>query len=213
MFFSFDGVDGVGKSTQMSLFCEWLQESGQAVVTCRDPGSTKLGESIRSVLLDISDTQIARSSEMLLYMAARAQLVHEVIRPALAERKTVVCDRFLLANVVYQGHAGGLDVEDIWQVGQVATSGILPDLTFVLDMDIAAAAQRIQRTLDRMESQGPEFRQRLREGFLAEAARRPDVICVIDAAGDVEQVQQRIRDEAEKNLEFRIWNLEDSREQ
>jgi dTMP kinase len=198
MFYSFDGVDGVGKSTQMDLFCDWLRASGHAVVTCRDPGSTKLGEAIRAQLLDISDTPIARTSEMLLYMAARAQLVHEIIQPALAERKTVVCDRFLLANVVYQGYAGGMEVEDVWSVGRVATSGVLPDLTFVLDMDITAAAQRIQRSLDRMESEGAEFRQRLRDGYLAEAARRPESIRVIDAAGDVPHVQQRIRAEAKR---------------
>ncbi|MFV1966424.1 MAG: dTMP kinase [Pirellulaceae bacterium] len=197
MFFSFDGVDGVGKSTQVDLFCGWLQQMGHAVVSCRDPGSTQLSESIRSVLLERTDTPIARLSEMLLYMAARAQLVDEVIRPALAEGKTVVCDRFLLANVVYQGHAGGLEVDRVWQVGEIATSGILPELTFVLDMDIAAAAQRIQRTWDRMESQGLEFRQRLRQGFLAEAARQPEKICVIDASGEMGEIQGRIRREAQ----------------
>src|SRR5688572_15800240 len=106
MFFSFDGVDGVGKSTQIQLFCQWLRESGRDVVICRDPGSTPLGEQIRSILLDSHDLAIDRRAEMLLYMAARAQLVEQVIRPALAAGQTVISDRFLIANIVYQGHAG-----------------------------------------------------------------------------------------------------------
>ena len=100
MFYSIDGGDGVGKSTQIGLFCEWLRERGQEVVTCRDPGSTRLGEAVRELLLNRHDLEIHRRSEMLLYMAARAQMVEEVIRPALDAGKTVVCDRFLLANVV-----------------------------------------------------------------------------------------------------------------
>ena len=109
MFISFDGVDGVGKSTQTELFVEWLREQGQTVVTCRDPGSTELGERLRTLVLKASDIKIDAESEMLLYMAARAQLVAEVIQPALAAGQFVVSDRFLLANVVYQGHAAGLD--------------------------------------------------------------------------------------------------------
>src|SRR5262245_41764155 len=128
MFFSFDGIDGVGKTTQMDLFCAWLRERGEEVVTCRDPGSTPLGEKVREILLHSGDdTPIARRSEMLLYMAARAQLVEEVIRPALAAGKTIVSDRYLLANLVYQGHAGGLDLESVRKVGLVAIDGVEPD--------------------------------------------------------------------------------------
>src|SRR5258708_5597376 len=108
-FFSFDGVDGVGKSTQIDLFSQWLRQLGHDVVTCRDPGGTELGEAVRELLLQRHDLNIGRMAEMLLYMASRAQLVEQVIQPALAAGKTVVSDRFLLANVVYQGHAGGLD--------------------------------------------------------------------------------------------------------
>src|SRR3970040_2412778 len=110
MFFSFDGIDGVGKTTQMDLFCDWLRQGGHDVVTCRDPGRTPLGERIRDILLHgDAQTPIGRRSEMLLYMAARAQLVDQVIRPALEAGKVVIADRYLLANVAYQGHAGGLD--------------------------------------------------------------------------------------------------------
>lgn len=193
MFFSFDGIDGSGKSTQIGLFSDWLRGLGQQVVVCRDPGSTKLGEEIRKILLNRDDLAISRCAEMLLYMAARAQLVEEVISPALVLGKTVISDRFLLANVVYQGHAGGLDVPSLWQVGQVATLGLEPDLTFVLDLDDVRAAERMNRPLDRMERQGDAFRVALRAGFLAEAARRPERIVVIDASRSIEEVQADIR--------------------
>jgi dTMP kinase len=199
MFFSIDGGDGVGKSTQGELFRQWLREQGHEVVACRDPGSTRLGEAIREILLNRHDLSIHRRSEMLLYMAARAQLVEEVIRPALQAGKTVVADRYLLANVVYQGYGGGLDVETLWEVGRVATDGLLPDLTIVLDMPAAAAAARIARSLDRMEQQGAEFHARVREGFLTEAARRPDEIVVVDAAQSIERVQAEIRAAASRS--------------
>jgi dTMP kinase len=201
MFFSFDGVDGVGKSTQIRLFAEWLRKRGHAVVACRDPGSTALGEAVRSILLDRSELHIHRRSEMLLYMAARAQMVEEVIRPALAAGKIVVSDRYLLANVVYQAYAGGLEVATVKNVGEVAIAGLKPDLTFLLDMEVDAASARLQRSLDRMESQGIEFLRRVREGFLSEARLRPEEIYVVDAARDIDAVQSDIRSAALRILE------------
>jgi dTMP kinase len=200
MFVTFDGVDGTGKSTQLELFCQWLRSLGRDVVTCRDPGGTALGERIRSILLDSRDTPIDRRSEMLLYQASRAQLVDETIRPALAAGKMVVCDRYLLATVVYQGHAGGLDVDDVWRVGQVATGGIAPDLTFLLDMPASQAAARIDREMDRMEKQGLEYLGRVRQGYLTEAKRDPTRIAVIDAARSIEAVQRDVRQAAEKMI-------------
>ncbi|MBI2825900.1 MAG: dTMP kinase [Planctomycetia bacterium] len=193
MFISLDGIDGVGKSTQVALVVEWLRAAGRDVVACRDPGSTKLGEAIRAILLETRGTAIDRTAEMLLYMAARAQLVAEIIRPALAAGKTVVSDRYLLANVVYQGHAGGLAVDELWRIGRAATGGLAPEVTVVLDMPPEAADTRLSRPLDRMERQGGEFRRRLRQGFLAEAARQPDRIVVVDAARPIDDVQADIR--------------------
>ncbi|HIA20602.1 MAG TPA: dTMP kinase [Planctomycetes bacterium] len=201
MFISFDGVDGVGKSTQTELFVEWLREQGRTVVTCRDPGSTELGERLRTLVLKASDIKIDAESEMLLYMAARAQLVAEVIQPALAAGQVVVSDRFLLANVVYQGHAAGLDPQSIWDVGNVATAGQQPDLTVVLDMPLERAVGRIGRELDRMEAKGSEFLQRVRQGFLTEAERAPEQIKVINADQEIEQVQADIRQVARECLE------------
>jgi dTMP kinase len=196
MFFSFDGIDGAGKSTQMEMFVAWLRQQGRDVATCRDPGSTELGERLREILLHKSDTPIGRRAEMLLYMASRAQLVDQVIRPALDAGRIVVSDRFLLANVAYQGHAGGLTVEDLWSVGQVAVDGLQPARIFLLDMDVAAAARRMNREPDRMESQGLDYMRKVRQGFLAEAARRSE-IAVIDAGRDIDRVQADIRRAAE----------------
>ncbi len=194
MFFSFDGIDGVGKSTQIRLFAEWLEGQGRQVVVCRDPGSTPLGERVRQLLLESDEsTPIGTRSEMLLYMAARAQLVDEVIRPALASGKIVISDRFLLANVVYQGHAGGLDVEAIRQVGDVAVDGVVLECTFLLDMDPFAAMARLGRSLDRMESRGGEYRERLRTGFLAEARFLGSSLHVVEAGREPAEVQAEIR--------------------
>ena len=200
LFLVLEGADGVGKSTQQRLLCEWLIGQGYEVVSCRDPGSTPLAEKIRSILLDRSELEIRRPAEMFLYMAARAQLVDEVIRPALAAGKIVISDRFLLSNVVYQGHAGGLNPDEIWRIGRVATDGLEPTLTLLFDMPPEAATDRIRRAPDRMELQGKAFRDRLRAGYLTEAARNADRIAVIDAARAVDEVQAAIRAAVEKVL-------------
>lgn len=200
MFFSFDGLDGTGKTTQLELFCAWLIGRGHALVRTIDPGSTPLGERIRALLLEDRQTRIDATAEMLLFMAARAQMVDEIIAPALAAGRTVVSDRYLLANVVYQGYASGLNVADLWQVGALATRGIVPDLTFVLDLPPERAARRLARPLDRMETRGTDFQQRLRAGYLAEAALHPERIALIDASGSVENVQATIRRRAETVL-------------
>ena len=141
------------------------------------------------------------TTEMLLYMAARSQLVQEFIRPQLQLGRTVVTDRFLLSNVVYQGHAGGLDAGSIWQVGDIATAGLVPDTYFVLHISVDAAMARIARTPDRMERKGAEYFQRVRQGFLDEASRRPDAIVVVDAERTVDDVQTSIRAAVEQR-----WN-------
>jgi dTMP kinase len=200
MFFSFDGIDGTGKSTQLGLFVEWLRSRGLDVATCRDPGSTRLGERLREILLHKSEIAIGRRSEMLLYMAARAEMVDEVIRPALARGKVVVSDRFLLANVVYQGYGGGLPVDDLWQVGAVAVAGVQPALIFLLDLAVDRALRRLGREPDRMESQGAQFMEQVRQGYLTEAARRHDV-ALIDADRDVSVVQADVRAAAARVLD------------
>jgi dTMP kinase len=202
MFFSFDGIDGVGKTTQLQLFCQWLRSHGHPVVTCRDPGSTPLGERIRDILLHGgAELPITLRTEMLLYMAARAQLVEEIIRPALENGQIVVSDRFLLANIAYQAFAGGLDANVVRDVGCVATAGIIPDCVFLLDMSEITAQKRLARELDRMEQQSEDYRLRLREGFLAEARRDAQHIHVVDAAQSIDQLQAQIQQLAKKVLD------------
>ncbi|HYV34428.1 MAG TPA: dTMP kinase [Gemmataceae bacterium] len=199
LLFSLDGLDGTGKSTQCRLLAEWLRSQGHSVTPCKDPGGTQAGDVIRSLLLDHrGDLNVA--CEALLFMASRAQLVAEVIKPALAAGNMVVCDRFVLANVVYQGHAGGLDPAWLWQWGRFSSDGLEPDLTIVLDLPAEMARQRKGGPTDRMERRDHEFHERVRAGFLAEAARQPDAIRVIDANASVDAVQERIRQEVSRVL-------------
>ncbi len=203
MFFSFDGIDGVGKSTQIHLFCDWLVAQGCEVTQCRDPGSSALGEQIRNLLLaDDPAMPIHRRAEMLLYMAARAQLVEQIIRPSLERRKVVVSDRYVLANVVYQGHAGQLSLADVRSVGSVTIDGVRPDAVFLLDMPVQLADERLGQQRDRMERQGDAFRQRLRDGFLTEAADDRS-IHVVDATRSIDEVHAAICAIASPLLEAR----------
>jgi dTMP kinase len=191
-FIALDGLDGTGKSTQCRLLAEWLRGQGHDVVTCRDPGGTPLGDAIRPILLDHKH-DMTPAAEAMLFMASRAELVAQVIRPAIAAGRWVVSDRYLLANVVYQGHAGGLNVDELWQIGRVSTGGVEPDLTIVLDLPVERANERRGRTADRFEQRDASYQERVRQGFLAEARRRPERIVVIDASPGVDVVQRAIR--------------------
>jgi dTMP kinase len=193
LFLSLDGIDGTGKSTQCRLLADWLRERGRDVVACVDPGGTSVGQELRQIVLSRRH-ELTPECEALLFMASRAQLVHEVIRPALDRGKVVVSDRFLLSTVVYQGHAGGMDVGQLWQVGRLSTGGLEPDLTVVLDLPVEQAVQRRrERSGDRMEDRPLEFHRRVRQGFLDEAARDPERRGVVDASPGVEAVQAEVR--------------------
>lgn len=192
MFITLDGIDGGGKSTQLAMLSDWLESQGLRVLNFRDPGTTALGNAVREILLHREDIPLANTTEMLLYMAARAQLVAENIRPALESGAVVLCDRFLLANVVYQGSAGGVDIEALWQVGRVATGGCMPDVTVVLDIDPQLASKRIQRGQDRLEKRGIEYFRRVRQGFLEQLPRCGGVTGVVDADQSVDRVHQEI---------------------
>jgi dTMP kinase len=193
-FISLDGLDGTGKSTQCRLLADWLRAGGHAVTTCIDPGGTPLGGQLRALVLHYRP-DIDRMGEALLFMASRAQLVSEIIRPALESGQIVISDRFLLANVVYQGHAGGLDVERLWDIGRFATGGLEPDLTLVLDLPLEQAAARRGRPADRIESRDADYHARLRRGFLTEARRHPERIRIVDATPLLDTVQEAIRRE------------------
>ncbi len=199
LFFSFDGIDGTGKSTQLDLFCDWLRELGHDVVTCRDPGTTPLGEALREIVLR-GTMSIAVRSEVLMYMAARAQLVDEVLHPALQCGKTVVSDRYLLASVAYQAYGLGLKAEDIWSLGRFATDDVYPTLTFLLDISVELAADRLSSDPDRLEQRDQGYHERVRAGFLSEARNRAESqsgrIAVIDANRSIDEIQKDIRQAA-----------------
>jgi dTMP kinase len=192
MFISLDGIDGAGKSTQIDLLREWFESQGHEVLCFRDPGATRLGESIREILLHREDIPLSMTAEMLLYMASRAQLVADEIKPALAQNKTVISDRFLLANVVYQGSAGGLSVDDVWSIGNIATTGLRPDITIVLDLDASEAAKRLTRGQDRLEKRGLAYFEAVRQGFLEQHMRASQRSYVVDASKAPPEVHSTI---------------------
>jgi dTMP kinase len=192
MFIVLDGIDGAGKSTQIDMLRRWLEQQGFRVTSLRDPGSTALGEAVREILLHREEIPISPSAEMLLYMAARAQLVNEQIRPALAADRIVISDRYLLANVVYQGCEGGVDLEHLWTVGEIATQGIQPDITILLDLPVATAMARIGANPDRLEKRGEAFYQRVRNGFLSQLNRSSPKTVVINAEKTLQEIHLQI---------------------
>jgi dTMP kinase len=198
-FISLDGLDGTGKSTQCRLLADWLRARGHTITTCADPGGTPAGETIRALLLDRRQ-KITLACEALLFMASRAQLAAEIIRPALDAGRVVIADRFTLANVVYQGYAGGLDPDLLWVIGRMATGGLEPDLTLILDLPVEAAMARRKGSEDRFESRDAAYQTRVREGYLAEARRQPDRLRVIDAAQAIPIVGERICQEVTRVL-------------
>jgi dTMP kinase len=168
-FLVLDGPDGGGKTTQAARLADWLRGRGFDVVTCRDPGGTALGNRLRAILLERDPVAISLRAEMLLYMASRAQMVVEVIRPALEAGRVVVCDRFTLSTIVYQGYAGGLGISQVDLIGQTATDQLQPDLTLILDLPTQAARARVGPARDRIEDRPADYHERVREGFLLAA--------------------------------------------
>ncbi len=211
-FLALEGPDGGGKTTQADRVADWLRSEGLDVVSCRDPGGTELGNRLRELLLDRHATRIGLRSEMLLYQAARAELVEEVITPALAVGKVVVSDRYLLSNVVYQGTAGGLLEEEVAMVGMVATAGVLPDLTIILDVPAEVAQARTGGARDRIEDRPGAYHAKVRDGFLAAMASAaqspsdgrcpyyPAPLIAIDASGDASGVFAQIQREVARVL-------------
>lgn len=187
-FLVFDGPDGSGKSTQFARFSAACREAGLQTCEVREPGGTSIGEQIRNILLDPKNDDMSMRCEMMLYMASRAQLLEERIRPALAKKHVVLADRFISSTLAYQGTAGGMSQEEILAVGRVAVGSVWPDLTVIFDVDERAASSRLNPLLDRMELRGAEFHRRVRNGFLAQANSQPDKYCVIDASPDADAV-------------------------
>jgi dTMP kinase len=201
-FIALEGIDGTGKSTQCRLLAEWLRGRGYAVTQCADPGGTPLGDQLRAVLLD-QRQQMSMRAEVLLFMASRAELVERVIRPALAAGSVVVTDRFLVSNIVYQGHAGGLNPEELRRLSLFATGGLQPDLSVVLDLPVEQATTRRKPEADRIEGRGAAHQEAVRQGFLAEAQAQPERIRVVNAGRPVAVVHDDVVREVERVLESR----------
>lgn len=188
-FITVEGIDGCGKSTQARLLVEDLERAGYDVLALREPGGVAISEKIRALLLDPANVEMSATCELLLYEAARAQLVHEVVAPALAEGRVVVCDRFYDSTTAYQGYAGGVPLDAVTRANELAVGACAPDLTLVFDIDPALAAERtVSRTQDRMEAKGIAYQQHVAEGFRAIASAEPARVKRIDAARDIDAI-------------------------
>lgn len=194
-FITFEGVEGCGKTTQIALLRDYLAAAGHTVVVTREPGGTPIAEAIRDVLLDPAHGAMGATAELLLYEAARAQHVHEKIAPALKAGQVVLCDRFADSTTAYQGAGRGFAPEILNQLHRMATGGIWPDLTVLIDLPVETGLERARERgrKDRIEQESIAFHQRVREGFLALAESEPERIRVVDGNAPVDSVHRAIR--------------------
>jgi dTMP kinase len=206
VFVTFEGPEGSGKSTQIHLLCAYLQGRNLPAVRTREPGGTRIGDMIRSVILSPEHAEMSAHCEFLLFSASRAQLVAQFIRPHLQSGHIVLCDRYADSSLAYQGFAHGLDLSSLRQITQFATGGLRPDLTFYFDLDVRVGLRRKRdgdSPLDRLDSQTIEFHERVRRGYLAMAEEEPQRWTVIDAARRVEEVQEQVRQVLDRFLSVR----------
>ena len=192
IFISFEGTDGAGKSTQIAFAEDYFKSRGYDVVMTREPGGTQIGEKLREILLDKSNSEMSSVTEMMIYSAARAQLVAEVIRPALEAGQVVICDRFVDSSIAYQDFGSGLGVA-VSTVNSFAIGDSMPDLTVFLDLDPAIGRSRIGKTdMDRLEQEDIDFFYRVYNGYRELAEANPDRIASVNAAGTVDEVRAEI---------------------
>ncbi|MHC4396530.1 MAG: dTMP kinase [Planctomycetota bacterium] len=196
-FLVLDGPDGCGKSTQCVLLGQWLTKNGTEVATFRDPGATVIGEEIRQILLNPDHSAMNTRTELLLYMAARAQLWAEKMAPALQANMCVVLDRWLSSTCAYQGFAGGFGMEKVVKIAEGSLERPWPDLTIILDVDKETASQRLNRDLDRMEQKGDGYHKKVRDGFLKLADQQESFV-VINATDDIETVHKKVLEVIER---------------
>ena len=196
-FIVLDGPDGCGKTTQTKLLVQRLGEKGIDVATFREPGGTAIGEKIRQILLNPDHIAMSTAAEVMLYMAARVQLLTEKVAPALKEDKCVFLDRCLSSTCAYQGCAGGFGADNVIKIAEDCLERPWPDLTVILNVDMETASQRLNRDLDRMEQKGDGYHKEVREGFLQLAKDRAS-FAVIEASGDIEKVHKKTIEIIEK---------------
>jgi len=204
-FVSLEGGEKAGKSTHLEYLREWLENQKIDFVYTREPGGTAVGEKIRELLLDSKGGVSSPVAEMLLYAAARAQLVQEVIEPALAQGKLVICDRYIDSSIAYQGYALGLSVDFVKKVNFEATKGIIPDITFLFDIDPDTSANRLSFVKrDRIEIRSREYFSRVREGYLQLALDNPDRFVIIDSRDELSVNRQKITEILSNGYKGRI---------
>ncbi len=191
-FITFEGSEGSGKSTQINLIHKYLKKREVPVVFVREPGGVKISEKIRNLLLDVKNEVMCQQSETLLYMAARAQLVCEIIEPALKKGEVVLCDRYLDSTVVYQGYGSGVDIDFIKTIGAFATRSITPDLTFIFDIDAKEGLSRINRAKDRIEQRNISYHNRVRKGYQELARLEPQRVKLLKGNDKKEDIQQQV---------------------
>ena len=205
LFISMEGPDGSGKTTQIELLKEFLKEKGyDEIIITREPGGTVISEAIRGIILNKDYAEMNYMTEALLYASARAQLVGEVIKPALESGKAVISDRFVDSSAVYQGMARGLGVENVYKMNEYATLGILPDVTIHLDFpaQVGISRKKEQAELDRMEREALSFHEKVAEGYRELAKRAPERIYTIDATQSIDEIHRLIVDRVSKVLEL-----------
>lgn len=192
-FITFEGGEGSGKSTQVRLLARHIESLGHVVRTLREPGGTEVGEAVRRILLDPSSSGMDPYAELMLYEAARAQLVAEVIEPALDNGEVVICDRFFDSTTAYQGYARSLDLERVAELNRIATGGLTPDRTVLLDVEVGLGLERATcEGADRLECEDVAFHERVRSGFLAIATAQSERVRLVDAVGSIDDVHQRV---------------------
>ena len=200
-FITFEGIDGSGKTTQINLLEEKLSQQGISTLILRAPGGTKLSEKIREILLDRENINLSPSVESLLFVAARAQLMAEKIKPSLERNQFVICDRYTDSTVAYQGYGRGLNVEYLEELNKFATDSIQPDITIILDVDPEKAAIRMASDVpDRLESTGTHFFLRVREGYYEIARRYPQRCVIIDGSQSESEVFELVIKEVNNKL-------------
>lgn len=199
LFVSLEGIEGTGKTTQARLLAEFLKAMGKDVLLTEEPGGTQIGKRIREVLLNVEHREMDSMTELLLYNASRAQHISELILPALKAGKVVITDRFSDSTTAYQGYGRGIDLDLLKSLDNIATGGFRPDLTCLLDLDAETGLRRNRgaNKIDRIELEEIGFHKRVKEGFLKLAEREPRRIWVIDASGDINEIQDCIREVVE----------------
>jgi dTMP kinase len=199
-FITFEGPEKSGKSTQAKLLKRYLARKGLSCLFVREPGSTTLSEKIRKILLDRKNIRLSHFAEMLLYMAARSQLIKEVIEPALRKNNIVICDRFQESTIAYQGYGLGVDINIIKKIGEFATKGIKPNLTIMLDLDDKESLFKINHKKDRIELRSANYHKRVKRGYASLAKAYPARIKVVKVRDDVSSTQKEIRQIVDKCL-------------